>query len=285
MSDRQNSPEQNNPEKRGELIVVCSAKGGLGRTMLAINMAVALCKKRISISLLDGDFQFGDICLAMDIHPTFTIKDVIESEDSLDQYSMASYLNHHQSGVKVLAAPERPEYADMVSIPVLEKVCDHLLKQNDYVIVDTEVGMSEKSLFFIEKADRVLLLANLEMTTLKSTKLMLETLEMLGMRHKVQMVVNEATMESVIQAVEVADILGEEEEPFYIPQHRQIVTQSLNLGLPFVVNQGKTDIAKAVYKMAELLLSKREVSLFKPKPNTIWQSIFSKSKRLKERTE
>ncbi|WP_438447737.1 AAA family ATPase [Gorillibacterium sp. sgz5001074] len=263
---------------RGEMIAVASAKGGIGRTVTAVNLAVALSKNnRLKISVLDGDFQFGDVGLAMDLHPSFTVKDVVDALDGMDRHTLASYLIHHTSGVRVLAAPERPEHAELITPAVIDRVCDLLLQQHDYVIADTGVGLHETSLALIEKADQVFVLTTLEMTAIKNTRLMLETLELLGLRHKAQVVVNRSTMESVIKASDVADILGVE-QPLYIPNDFQTVAQSINIGVPFVLNSAKTDVAKSIFKMAEQLISRREIALFKPKQPSLLQSLFGKAK-------
>jgi pilus assembly protein CpaE len=283
MPTEEINQEEKRKQKRGEMIVVCSAKGGVGKTVLSVNLAVALSKKNIKIALLDGDFQFGDVSLAMDLHPTFSIKDIVEDVESLDEYTLASYLIHHDSGVKVLSAPDRPEYADLITPIVTDKVCDLLLEKHDYLIVDTGVGLQENSLHLVEKADQILVVTNLEMSTLKNTKLMIETLETLGLQNKIQVVINRSTMESVIQATDVPEILGEE-SPIYIPNHFQMVSQSLNVGIPFVINQGKTDLSKSIFKMAEQLSSRREISVFKSKSPSFFSSLFQKNKEVKERT-
>ena len=264
-------------KKRGEMIAICSAKGGVGRTVLAVNLAVALSKNNIQITVMDGSYQFGDVCMAMDLYPTFSIKDVVEQLNSLDDFALSGFLVHHNSGVKVLAAPERPEYADLIVPPAVDRICEMLLSRHDYLIADMGVGLQERSLQLIEKADQVFVITNLEMVTIKNTKLMLETLDVLGLKHKVKVIVNRSTMESVIQASDVGDILGEE-APIFIPNQFQIVSQSINTGIPFVVNHGKTDVAKAVFKLAEQMISRREITLFKPKTPGLLQTFFHKAK-------
>jgi pilus assembly protein CpaE len=279
MDSQQAEQREVKRQVRGEMIAVCSAKGGIGRTVMTVNLAVALCKKNIQIGVLDADFQFGDVSLALDLQTTFTIKDVVEEIHQLDQHSIASYLNRHESGVRVLAAPERPEFADLIKEEAVSKVLDLLLMEHHYVLTDTGVGLQERNLPIFEKADQILLLTTLEMATLKNTKLMLETFDMLGLKDKVQIVVNRATMESVIGASDVADILGAN-DPIFIPNDWQIATQSLNIGIPFVVNQGKSDIAKAVYKMAEQISTRREITLIPSdsKKENLLGKLFRKAK-------
>jgi pilus assembly protein CpaE len=266
--------------KNGEMIAVCSAKGGIGRTILSVNLAVALFKKNISVAILDGDFQFGDVGLAMDLHAAFTVKEVIEGVDTLDEHSIIGYLATHESGVRVLPAPERPEFADLVTKEAINKIIDLMLAQHDYIVADTGAGLSEQTIHLIEKADKILVVTNLEMTALKNTKLLLETLEVLGLRTKVRVIINRANMESVIKAEDAANILGES-NPIYIPNDFQICSQSLNIGVPFVLSQGKTDVAKGVFKMAEMLTSNRDIPSHHSKTNHSGLSKWFSKKRAK----
>ncbi len=267
--------------QRGEIITVVSAKGGVGRTVLTVNLAIALRKKNIRVSIVDGDFQFGDISLALDLQSTLSITDVVEEAEYLDQHSLVNFLNKHESGIKVLSAPEKPEQADLITDELIYQVLHLLAIEHDYVLVDTGVGLQENNCAFFEKADQILLVTNLEMATLKNTKLMLETLEALGLGDKVQIVINRSTMVSVINAAEVQEILGIE-EPFYIPNDFNVASKSLNIGVPFVVNQGKCDLSKSYFKMAEQLTSRREISVFKQKEPSVWSKLFQRSKYAKE---
>ena len=97
--------KSNSYPQQGEMIAVCSAKGGIGKTTLTVNLAVALLKKNFSVAVLDGDFQFGDVGLAIDLQTRFTMKEVVEGLETLDEHSLAGYLSKHESGVRVLPAP------------------------------------------------------------------------------------------------------------------------------------------------------------------------------------
>jgi pilus assembly protein CpaE len=277
QDEMQTAHENMNPQ-RGKLIAVCSAKGGIGRTTLSVNLAVALLKKNYTVGVLDGDFQFGDVNLALDLKFSLTIKDVLEGIGSLDEHSLANFLAVHESGVRVLSAPDRPEFADLITNEAVNKIVDVMLTGHDYVVVDTSVGLHEQSIRFIERADKILVVTNLEMAALKNTKLLLETLELLGLRSKVRLIINRANMESVIKATDATKILAEE-NPIYIPNDFQICSQSINLGVPFVIKHGKSDVAKGVFKMAELLSSENISSPIKSKRNhSTLSKLFSKKR-------
>ncbi|MBM7572608.1 AAA family ATPase [Aquibacillus albus] len=243
-----------------KVVAVCSAKGGIGKTLLSVNLAVALNKNNLDVALMDADFQFGDVALALDLHPSFTIKDVIEELNQIDHTSIQDFLTEHATGVNILAAPEKPEYADLVTSEAVMKII-HLLKaQQDYLIVDNGIGIQEQSIDLLEQADKILLVTNLEMTALKNTKLMLETFRELGIRDKVSLVVNRYTMESLMEAKDVPEMLGEH-HAFFIPNNFKLASQSLNLGLPFVLSQASSDLSKSIFKMAEGIASNTHASI------------------------
>lgn len=272
-------------QQSGELIAVCSGKGGIGRTLLAVNLAIALKKKNLQVSILDADFQFGDVNMAMDLQSSLTIYDLVNEIHKLDETRLNDFLITHSSGVKVLSAPARPEFADLITTEVIEKTVDLLVKENDYVVVDTEVGLQEKSLAIIEKATQILLVTNLEIATLKNTKLMLETFVTLGLRDKVKIIVNQSTITGIVKLADLPAILGIE-TLHYLPNDVNIATKSLNQGIPFVTSRGTIDLAKAYYKLAEDLIEKKETTeqIEKEKiekPPSFLAGLFSKQKPAK----
>lgn len=267
-------------QQRGELIAVCSGNGGIGRTLLAVNLAIALKKKNLQVSILDADFQFGDVNMALDLQSKLTILNLVNEINRLDETGLNDFLVTHGSGVTVLSAPARPEYANLITTEVIEKAVDLLVKENDYVVVDTEVGLQEKSLTIIEKADQILLITNLEIATLKNTKLMLETFVTLGLRDKVKIIVNQSTTKGIIKLADLPAILGKE-ALYCIPSNVNVATKSLNQGIPIVTSRGTSDLAKAYYKLAEQLIDKKETTGIIEKRPSLLSGVFSKQKQVK----
>jgi pilus assembly protein CpaE len=255
---------ENMAGKKGQMIVVGGAKGGVGKTILSVNLAVALAKRTMKVCIIDGDFQFGDVNLALDIQETYTIKDAIEAIGTLDEATMPSFLTQHISGVDVLVAPERPEYADMITEESLQKITSLLLNSYDFVIVDTGVGLYENSLPFLDRADKLLLVTNLEMATIKNTKRIRDTLDMLGFGEKVEFIINRSTMESVLKAEDVSEILRTE-SPYMIPNDFKVVSRSFNMGMPLVQGRAVNAVTKAIFKMAEHIVSDSTPQMEKPK--------------------
>jgi pilus assembly protein CpaE len=265
-------------QQRGELIVVCSGKGGIGRTMLSVNLAIALKKKHRKVCIIDGDIQFGDVNMALDLQSNSTIYNLVQVADQLGEDSLEEYLITHSSGVNVLSAPDRPEYADLITSEVLEAASELLLLGNDYVVVDTEVGLQERSIAMMEKADHILLVTNLEISTLKNTKLMLETYKTLNLFHKVKVIVNRSTMKGIIKIEDLPEIL--DTETFYcLPNNENVVMKSLNQGYPFVEHSEKSDVAKACCKLADQLMYKNEMMARRKKQSSFLPKLFLKQKR------
>ncbi|RKQ33256.1 AAA family ATPase [Oceanobacillus halophilus] len=255
-------------KEKGKIIVVCGAKGGIGKTLTSVNLALALNKKNINVNILDADFQFGDVSLALDIQPAFTMRDIMGELSNIDQASMDTYLTEHSSGVHVLPSPERPEYAELITRDALLEVVEMLRNESDFLVVDTGGGIQERTVDLIEQADQILVVTTLEMTSLKSTKLMLETLEKLGLREKIRLVVNRYDMESLIAAEDVPEMLGYE-NIYYIPNNFQVASQSMNIGIPFVISRSRSNLSKAFFMIAESVLTNKPVSVDVKKKRTI----------------
>ncbi|SFE96551.1 AAA family ATPase [Alteribacillus iranensis] len=233
----------------GELIAVCSATGGTGRTMITVNISVILASRGNKVAALDGDLQFGDLCMAMDVVPANTITDVVTRDDGKN---VSDFYERHVSGVEILAAPERPEEADYITENDLSSILNEMKANSDYVLVDTMPGFSERSLSIMELSDQLLIVTSNGMAALKNTKLMLETLEKLNMKSKASIIVNRSTSLGSIRANELNEML-DTNQLFYLSNDYKHVSYSLETGIPFVTERPKLEISKAMFHMVDTL--------------------------------
>ena len=262
-------------ETKGRMIALASAKGGVGKTIISVNLAVALAQKGFSTCILDGNFQFGDVNLALDMQPRLTISDLVQDSDSLNSSILENYLQTHESGVRVLSAPVKPELADLITPQVIENICGLLRQQCKYLIVDLFSGLSETNLTFMELADEIFMVTDLEMAALKNTKAMLKTIAALEMESKVRIIVNRGNMESLIKFKDVKGIL-ENDNVFYISNDFKTVSKSFNIGTPFVIGKPNEKISNEINSLADGFDKNRFSSKRKKRKKQGFFSLFKK---------
>ncbi|AYC28633.1 AAA family ATPase [Paenisporosarcina cavernae] len=241
----------------GKVVALVSAKGGVGQTFLATNLAIALQKKFLSITLVDGKLQFGDIAIALDLHAAVTVKDVAENIADMDHSMISNYLSPHESGIQVLAAPERPEQAELVTPDVLKKTISMLREHYDYTVVDCGYAFHETTLDILDVADHIFVVTTPDMTALKNTKQLLDTFRQLEYTNKIQLIINRYDMEGLIKAEDIPEMLqmGSVE---YICNDFKLASKSLNIGIPVVGRRSSSELSKNIVQLALGLLSKNE---------------------------
>ncbi|SET06111.1 pilus assembly protein CpaE [Oceanobacillus limi] len=249
-----------------QLVAICSAVGGTGRTTLTVNVATRIANRGRKVSIVDGDLQFGDIAMALDLKPTYTIKEVAEVHD-LD--NILFYSSKHVSGMQILAAPTRPEYADLIPKDLFQEIVDAMKVETEFLFVETQSGLNEQTLELMDKAEQIMIVATPSMHVLKNTKLMIETLEALGLKKKAQIVINQFTPTSVVGPKKIQEILGIE-KIYVLADDSKLVNESLDLGVPIVTTKPKHDFAKGIEKIAVDLIGNDDSTNRK---DTLFQSI------------
>ncbi|NLT40249.1 MAG: MinD/ParA family protein [Clostridiales bacterium] len=236
-----------------KVITVFGAKGGLGKTTLAVNLAVKLAESRKKVALIDLDLQFGDVNIYLDIDPVDTIFELAQEPSSPSIDLLRSYMAIHSSGVHVLCAPKSPEFAELISADTVKTILSQLRTYYDYVIIDTPPSFNEVTLSAIEASTTVLFVTGLDISILKNSKLSLSVLNSLQQIDKVKVIVNRAVN---IGSITLDDIQKLIDSPIWakIPSDYKTAVTALNLGVPFVTGAPKSELSQAVSSVAALLI-------------------------------
>lgn len=248
-----------------KVITVYGAKGGLGKTTLAVNLAVKLAEGRKKVALVDLNLQFGDVNVFMDIEPNDTISELSQELSSPNIDLIRSYMTVHSSGVHVLCAPKSPEYSELVSTEKVQSILGQLRTYYDYVIIDTPPTFSDVTITALEVSSMILFVTGLDISILKNSKQSLNILKSLQQIDKVKLIVNRAVNIGAITLDDVSKLI---DCPIWakIPSDYRVAVTALNLGIPFVTGAPKTELAQAVASVATLLLEgMQDVSTLTPK--------------------
>jgi pilus assembly protein CpaE len=242
--------------ERGSIVTVSSAKGGSGKTVVATNVALLLNRlPDKKVVLVDADLQFGDVCLLLQLEPRFTMVNAAHELHQLDGEMLDSLLTEHPSGLKVLAAPLEPAFADDITTAGLMQMLDILQDSYDYVVVDTASMLDELILSLIEKADQVLMVVDMDLPSVKNAKLALETLRLLKFStQNVKLVMNRSNSKAKLDNKEIEGAL-KMEIAAAIPSDAA-VPNSVNEGRPIVETDPKGKVAKGFESVAELIAGK-----------------------------
>jgi pilus assembly protein CpaE len=199
--------------------------------------------------LVDLDLQFGDVALTMGLAPEKTIYDLALAGGTLDASKLDDFLVTHQSGVKTLLAPSRPDHASAVSVELLREVYSTLRLYYDFVVVDTPPGFTAEVIASIDTSTDLVMVGMLDSLSLKNTKLGLETLDLMGFRpDKLKLVLNRAQTKVGISTADVVSVLGRDPDTF-VPSDREI-PRAVNEGLPIVTSRPQSEAAAAFRGLA-----------------------------------
>lgn len=235
---------------KGHIISVYSPQGGSGKTVLAANLAVAMARHNPGpVVLIDLNLQFGDVDLMLNLTPEYTVAGLAQKHGDLDPDLVNSYLTQHESGLKVLVAPSTPQYAETITVYLVEQVLDVLKSQFDYIIIDTPSILQDTTLAALDVSEHILLLTTLDLLALHNTKTALEMLQQLYSPEKIRLVLNRSNADVGITPEDVESTLGLRISA-YIPSDGRIVVTSVNEGHPFVTGHPEALISKRLTGLA-----------------------------------
>jgi len=240
----------------GRLITIYSPKGGTGCTTIATNLAIGLYNEDTTVLLVDGNLQFGDVAVFLNEQSKYSVIDLTSRADELDSEVVENItVKHSQSGVKILAAPNKPEQADTVTGEQFGKTLRFLKSVYSYVIVDTTSSLQDVTLAAIDAADILVLVTTQDIPSIKSCRLFLDVANAFGMdRKRIVFAMNKFDKRIGITPEKVGDNLRQEVRAVIPFEERVIV--SVNKGIPFLVADKSRPLSRAILGLAEVIRQK-----------------------------
>ena len=245
-------PSSKGNERQGRVLTVFSPKGGVGKTTMAVNLGLALVERHASVCLLDLDLAFGDIAITLQLIPDHTIAEAADAEEHLDYALLHTLLTRHESSLMILAAPTHPEGREHIPASLVRRVITTLRSHFDFVIIDTPPGFDDQVLGALDETDEVIVVATLDVPTIKNTKVALETLDLLGLlRNNRHLVLNRADEEVGLSRGNVEDILAMK-VTVSLPSDIAVASAT-NHGQPIVVSKPDHPVSRAITNLATTL--------------------------------
>jgi pilus assembly protein CpaE len=235
------------------ILVVMGPKGGAGKTLVATSLAVTLANEGEDVLLIDLDLQFGDTALTLGLEPRKTIYDLVVSGGSLDAEKLDDYLTVHESGARVLQAPARPDQAAAVEVAFVRELFDLLRPSYNWIVVDTSPGFTPEVIAAIDVSTDICMVGTVDASSLKNTKLGLETLELMGIEpERVKLVVNRADSRVGVTPEDVSSVTGRSVDAL-VPSSRE-VARSASAARPIVMSHPNSQAARALKGLAKSYL-------------------------------
>lgn len=235
---------------RGEVTVIFSGKGGVGKSLIAANMAAAIAEAcSTEVGLVDLDLQFGDLGLMLNLKPNTTISNVVDSYPDLDSEYLAALMPAGAAGIRLLSGPPSPELADLVTPEHVKAVLEGLRTTFRHIVVDLGAHLDDRSLEAVSVADQILLITDLDLSTIKNARLALTLFDRLSIPpDRVFVVLNRSDARTPVTPDQVEQNLKHPVSA-QIPTESAFVQESVHRATPMVKLYPEADLSRALREL------------------------------------
>jgi pilus assembly protein CpaE len=234
------------------VVTVYSPKGGTGCTTIAVNLALALHNEDTRTTLVDGNFQFGDVAVFVNEQGKNTIIDLATRVSELDPEIVEGVMiKHAASGVHILAAPSRPEQSEKVSGDQFAQLIDYLRQMYAYIVIDTTPSLSDITLSAVDKSDVIVLVTTQDIPSIKNARLFLDLVQSIGIdRERIVFTMNRYDKRIAITPERIGDNLKQSVSAV-IPLDERVVVPAVNRGVPFILENKNQPSVRGILSLAE----------------------------------
>ena len=251
--------KQHEEDMKPKIVSIFSTKGGVGKSTIATNIATALAQKTEErVALVDLDLQFGDVSVMLNLYPERTVMELVKDIQSLDKELLEDYMMLHNSGVRVLPAPSRPEYAEFVTGGNIQRILRTLKESYKYIVVDMAPAFDDVNLAALDLSDSIMLLTTLDLPTIKNVKSGLHVMKTLNYRDdKISLILNRYHRNF---GINVSDLekTTEKKISHIVPEDSRTIIDAVNKGKPFVLNNPGSSVTKSIYNIVDEIMGRDE---------------------------
>jgi pilus assembly protein CpaE len=256
---------------RGSVITVTGAKGGVGKSVLTVNLAIALRRETgKSVAVLDADTQFGDVATMLDLAPTVTVADLLR-QSSIDRTNIRQFVTAHPSGIDIIAGPGADDAWENCPPERLQQIIAVLAQNYEFLVVDTSGSFDRFVRNCVETSTHTLIVTTGEVSSLRDTAAALRRLEGWDVgADRVAVVLVRNSRGPSASEQEMAVAVG---RPFFatIPFDKA-VPQSVQVGQPVILTRPKSPMAAGATLIAHRLAGTRR-SLTAPQKQPMWKRV------------
>jgi len=251
VTRRMLAPPADEESAPGQIVTVFAAKGGCGKTMLAVNLGVALARLGVRrVCVVDLDLSFGDVAISVQLDPLRTILDALPMAGHLDESGAASLLTRYQPGLDMLLAPVTPGDAEKIPPRLVGELIAVLRGMYDFVVIDTPAQFNEHVLTAMDVSSQLVLLTTPDVTALKNLRVALDMLDMLSYPRQIRSVVVNRADSKVGLSLEHVRKVVRSDIAAHIPSSRAVPI-SVNKGTPIVLDSPGHSVSQSVMKLAQ----------------------------------
>lgn len=254
-------------------ISVFSTKGGVGKTTIALNLAICIRKLTGKRTILvDLDLMSGNVGLMAGIPTKISIRNVIDELGNIDVESLDNYCAKHESGLRILPAPPNPETAAFIGAEDIQKVLELLSETYNYIVIDSPNYFHDTVIPGLEMASEILIVSTLDLASIQNVKQCMEMLMSLNLKNKIRMVLNRIGYTGGIKVKDIEEQLGLSVFAS-IPNFEKLAINAVNLGSPMVVSSRSSSVHYYFEDLAARLIADRGT----PRPITGWRRFFPRA--------
>ena len=244
-----------NDTARCKVITTFSNKGGIGKTSIAVNLAMEIANiTKEKVALVDLNMQMGDITTFLNLDPSFDTSYVINNLDRIDETFLLTTLEqYNKTSLYVLADPPDIEQAEIITSEDIATLINILRNVFSYIVIDTTSSFDSKTITALDNSDIILLVSTINLPSIRNCQRCFDLFKKLGYpKDKIKLVINRYMEKDDIKIEDVEEVL-DHKVFFKIPNNYYVIIGAINKGIPVCDQEPNSNLCKSFRQLAELL--------------------------------